>query len=975
MLYLEDYLEMIEHLPQELRDRFTDMREMDLGVQNSIDGLEKKVKAFFANAKRLPKQERDAEHDCIRKEYYKTLEDADEKVQLASQMYELVDRYLRRLDSELFKFKIELEADNAGITEILEKRSLELDAPPPSSREKENRYNYSSRPSNSGKQKKRRDSNAVGGVGSGSTDSRSSSHSGSLSHGHRDHHGGHLHRDTHHSGHRDGHRDGHSSHRDGHGSHRDGHGGHRDSHGGHRDGHGSHRDGHGGHRDGHGGHRDSHGGHRDGHGSHRDGHSSHRDSHRDGHRDGHRDSHRDGHRDGHVTGYRDSHVLSYALAPGMLKDRDRDRDRDRERERERDRDRDRDRDRIFGQSHHQLQAGLGLGHGLEGVGGGVAGGGGRHGSGAAGSQAQLQQRGDVSPSVSTSTSSSASGVPYGLGHMGTHIGAGGNAIAAAASQAIAATQQMQQGRRTASLKASYEAIGGVHSHDFAIGREIAGAAQTALAAIHDIPKKKKKSSASSSGHTLSSTSSSLGSSLANPQVSASSALVDTSPLADAAEEGPLDPNGDGLGDGDNPDWTYDPNEPRYCLCNQVSYGDMVACDNEDCPFEWFHYACVNITAPPKGKWDCPTGEKVEMPPKKKKKKKKKGTSHKPFMETLASDSGLSDLSESRAALVSSDSSRVESNQPETALVIASVPATPTEKSDPFAFTMEEDSLPMPPTMVHPHPKTFSEGPAFGASPKETTSEKSNPITSTKKDVVPKAKSLVKAGSIVTNSVKVIGKACIPDKPKATSGEVGASGCGPTKSGPKISVPIKAAYKSSIVNKSVPKPGISKAGIKIAAPIQGGSKEAKAGCKTTSVNKAVSIKAVSKTSCFGKAAFMAPTWQQKKVGSPVSQAKASGSSQGKASVAASSVSKVTFGANPTKKVPSLASIHAKLGPKVPVSSGFVSPAVKKVSPSKKVSSSKASKSKTVKPLSKKDGRPTVEEMEANVVAALAQMGHF
>ena len=26
---------------------------------------------------------------------------------------------------------------------------------------------------------------------------------------------------------------------------------------------------------------------------------------------------------------------------------------------------------------------------------------------------------------------------------------------------------------------------------------------------------------------------------------------------------------------------YDPSEPRYCICNQVSYGDMVACDNED----------------------------------------------------------------------------------------------------------------------------------------------------------------------------------------------------------------------------------------------------------------------------------------------------------------------------------------------------------------------------------------------------------
>jgi inhibitor of growth protein 3 len=38
-----------------------------------------------------------------------------------------------------------------------------------------------------------------------------------------------------------------------------------------------------------------------------------------------------------------------------------------------------------------------------------------------------------------------------------------------------------------------------------------------------------------------------------------------------------------LGDGnaEGSDWTYDPNEPRYCVCNQVSYGDMVACDNED----------------------------------------------------------------------------------------------------------------------------------------------------------------------------------------------------------------------------------------------------------------------------------------------------------------------------------------------------------------------------------------------------------
>jgi len=36
-------------------------------------------------------------------------------------MHDLVEKYLKRLDSEINKFKIELEADNPGITEILER--------------------------------------------------------------------------------------------------------------------------------------------------------------------------------------------------------------------------------------------------------------------------------------------------------------------------------------------------------------------------------------------------------------------------------------------------------------------------------------------------------------------------------------------------------------------------------------------------------------------------------------------------------------------------------------------------------------------------------------------------------------------------------------------------------------------------------------------------------------------------------------
>ncbi|RZF41047.1 hypothetical protein LSTR_LSTR002679 [Laodelphax striatellus] len=53
------------------------------------------------------------------------------------------------------------------------------------------------------------------------------------------------------------------------------------------------------------------------------------------------------------------------------------------------------------------------------------------------------------------------------------------------------------------------------------------------------------------------------------------------------------------------DMPVDPNEPTYCLCHQVSYGEMIGCDNPDCPIEWFHFACVGLSTKPKGKWFCP----------------------------------------------------------------------------------------------------------------------------------------------------------------------------------------------------------------------------------------------------------------------------------------------------------------------------------------------------------------------------------
>ncbi|XP_019544651.2 inhibitor of growth protein 3 isoform X2 [Aedes albopictus] len=494
MLYLEDYLEMIEHLPQELRDRFTEMREMDLSVQNNIDSLDKRARTLFQQCRRgeLVGSMADGEFDSIRKDYYRVLEDSDEKVQLAGQMYDLVDRYLRRLDSELYKFKCELEADHNGITEILEKRSLELDSSTSNGglNQKENRYFDTL--------------TGISGALSSSTAARVESR-----------------------------------------------------------------------------------------------YSIKPEKRRD----------------------RDSSMVGLSSLGGPPPEKR--------------------------QAVATASGGIASSPVVRPTTPNVA---------ATETYHKLPPSSSVTPRATSS-------VAYNLQQFGA-----GNAIAAAASQAIAQTQQMQQGRRTASLKASYEAIHGAGGtgtgpHDLLINRELAGATHNALQAVEretnnafsnqqQRRQHKKKLTANTSAADLlepslpgvlsgvgagslggggpggiSSASSSSGPSSsggigiggaaggsgigglgAGIAGSSSGGSAHTAHLPGGPPMGPsvvLNENGMVVEQTPEGEWTYDPNEPRYCICNQVSYGDMVACDNEDCPFEWFHYPCVNITSTPKGKWYCP----------------------------------------------------------------------------------------------------------------------------------------------------------------------------------------------------------------------------------------------------------------------------------------------------------------------------------------------------------------------------------
>jgi len=58
------------------------------------------------------------------------------------------------------------------------------------------------------------------------------------------------------------------------------------------------------------------------------------------------------------------------------------------------------------------------------------------------------------------------------------------------------------------------------------------------------------------------------------------------------------------GGGPGPGGPNKGSEPIYCHCQQVSFGEMVGCDGDECRFEWFHLTCVGLKKPPKGKWYC-----------------------------------------------------------------------------------------------------------------------------------------------------------------------------------------------------------------------------------------------------------------------------------------------------------------------------------------------------------------------------------
>ena len=110
MLFLEDFLELVEGLPAEVRDKCTLIRELDLSVQNQVELLRKKVDSCCSSSgsslsggqqvsNNPNNQERNRKvFDDVENGYKQASIDADEKIKVMMQLFDLVERYSRRLD-------------------------------------------------------------------------------------------------------------------------------------------------------------------------------------------------------------------------------------------------------------------------------------------------------------------------------------------------------------------------------------------------------------------------------------------------------------------------------------------------------------------------------------------------------------------------------------------------------------------------------------------------------------------------------------------------------------------------------------------------------------------------------------------------------------------------------------------------------------------------------------------------------------
>lgn len=85
------------------------MRDLDARAQGLMKDIDKLADDYLRNVKKESSEKRKEQLAHIQSLFNKAKEYGDDKVQLAIQTYELVDKHIRRLDSDLARFEAEIQ--------------------------------------------------------------------------------------------------------------------------------------------------------------------------------------------------------------------------------------------------------------------------------------------------------------------------------------------------------------------------------------------------------------------------------------------------------------------------------------------------------------------------------------------------------------------------------------------------------------------------------------------------------------------------------------------------------------------------------------------------------------------------------------------------------------------------------------------------------------------------------------------------
>merc|ERR1712025_539093 len=116
-LHLEHCLDSLEALPGELRKNFTLMHDLDQKNRTLLQNIDEASDEYLRKARDLSTSQKSSEMDKIQKMFKKAKDHGDEKVNIAIATYEMVDKHIRKLDSDLAKFEAEMREQGGRLSQ------------------------------------------------------------------------------------------------------------------------------------------------------------------------------------------------------------------------------------------------------------------------------------------------------------------------------------------------------------------------------------------------------------------------------------------------------------------------------------------------------------------------------------------------------------------------------------------------------------------------------------------------------------------------------------------------------------------------------------------------------------------------------------------------------------------------------------------------------------------------------------------